>query len=160
VTFDRGVAVGLFFFASAMLYSAVSMPRPLVRQIVGPEVLPILLMGLLAVASVALFIRNGPIKVSNSAPKGELAKLLETESIKVDHKTQALVVLGIAVYIVLFESLGYVISTALLCIYETAVFEAKHWVRNVLVGAGFSVAVYLLFVHILNVGLPKGVLGW
>ena len=42
----------------------------------------------------------------------------------------------------------------------TAVFETGHWLRNVLSGVGYSVAIYTLFVRFLEVLLPVGLLGW
>lgn len=154
MSFDRGLSIGLFLFSSWALYLSITMPKTAIRQTVGPEVFPIVISACLMASAVALFVKT----VREGAARAHRAELPEGE--KEDRKTQALALLGIGVYIFAMEPLGYVVSTALLCIYETAVFETGHWVRNVLSGVGFSVAVYAIFVNFLDVLLPKGLIGW
>ncbi|MGE5619501.1 MAG: tripartite tricarboxylate transporter TctB family protein [Sphingomonadaceae bacterium] len=155
MSFDRGLSIGLFFFSSWALYLAITMEKTAIRQTVGPEVFPIGLTVCMLLASVALFIRTTRVKEAE-AGSGELPEGVERE----DRRTQFLVLLGIAAYVFALEPLGYILATALLCIYETAMFEAKHWLRNLLSGVGFSVGIYLIFVNVLDVMLPKGLLGW
>ncbi len=154
MSFDRGLSIGLFVFASWALYLSITMPKTAIRQTVGPEVFPIIISACLMLSAVALFAKT----LREKATRVRHSEL--PEGVGEDRLTQALALLGIGVYIFAMEPLGYIVSTALLCIYETAVFEAGHWVRNVLSGVGFSVAVYAIFVNFLNVMLPKGILGW
>jgi len=154
MSFDRGLSIGLFLFSSWALYLAITMPKTAIRQTVGPEVFPIIISVCLMLVSVALFVKTTKEKAV-SARRSELP-----EGMGEDRRTQALALLGIGVYVFAMEPLGYIVSTALLCIYEAAVFETGHWVRNVLSGIGFSVLVYATFVNFLNVLLPKGLLGW
>lgn len=155
MSFDRGLSIGMFFFSSWALYLATTMEKTAIRQTVGPEVFPIGLTICMMLASVALFFRSTRERETR-AGSGELPEGVEKE----DRKTQLLVLLGIAAYIFALEPLGYILATALLCIYETAMFEAKHWLRNLLSGVGFSVGIYVTFVNVLDVMLPKGLLGW
>ncbi len=154
MSFDRGLSIGLFLFSSWALYLSITMPKTAIRQTVGPEVFPIVIAVCLMLTAVALFVKT----TREQALRAHRSELAEGE--KEDRLTQGLALLGIGVYIFAMEPLGYVVSTSLLCIYEAAVFETGHWVRNVLSGIGFSVAVYAIFVNFLDVMLPKGLIGW
>ncbi|HEX2986951.1 MAG TPA: tripartite tricarboxylate transporter TctB family protein [Chloroflexota bacterium] len=154
MSFDRGLSIGLFLFSSWALYLSITMPKTAIRQTVGPEVFPIVISFCMILAAVALFVKT----VREKATKVRHSEL--PEGVGEDRLTQGLALLGIGVYIFAMEPLGYIVSTALLCIYETAVFETGHWVRNVASGVGFSVVVYATFVSFLDVMLPKGILGW
>lgn len=154
MSFDRGLSIGLFLFSSWALYLSITMPKTAIRQTVGPEVFPIVISLCLMLVSVALFVKTTREKAA-SARRSELP-----EGEREDRRTQALALLGIGVYVFAMEPLGYILATSLLCIYEAAVFETGHWVRNVLSGIGFGVVVYAIFVTFLDVLLPKGILGW
>ncbi len=154
MSFDRGLSIGLFLFGSWALYLSITMPKTAIRQTVGPEVFPIVLSVCIMLTAVALFLKTVREKAAG-APRSELP-----EGVGEDRRTQLLALLGIGVYVFAMEPLGYIVSTSLLCIYEAAVFETGHWVRNVVSGVGFSVLVYVAFVNFLSVLLPKGILGW
>jgi len=154
MSFDRGLSIGLFLFSSWALYLSITMPKTAIRQTVGPEVFPIVISLCLMLVSVALFVKTTREKAA-SARRSELP-----EGEREDRRTQALALIGIGVYVFAMEPLGYILATSLLCIYEAAVFETGHWVRNVLSGIGFGVVVYAIFVTFLDVLLPKGILGW
>ncbi len=154
MSFDRGLSIGLFLFGSWALYLSITMPKTAIRQTVGPEVFPMVISVCIMLTAISLFVKTTREK-SASARRSELP-----EGVREDRRTQMLALLGIAVYVFAMEPLGYIVSTSLLCIYEAAVFETGHWVRNVLSGVGFSVFVYATFVNFLDVLLPKGILGW
>jgi len=154
MSFDRGLSIGLFLFGGWALYLSMTMPKTAIRQTVGPEVFPMIISVCIMASAVALFIKTTREK-SSGVRRSELP-----EGVGEDRRTQALALLGIAVYIFAMEPLGYIVSTSLLCIYEAAVFESGHWLRNILSGVGFSVFVYATFVNFLDVMLPKGILGW
>ena len=154
MSFDRGLSIGLFLFSSWALYLAITMPKTAIRQTVGPEVFPIIISICLMAVAVALFVKT----TKEQAIRAHRSEL--PEGVGEDRRTQALALLGIGVYVFAMQPLGYIVSTALLCIYEAAVFEAGHWVRNVISGIGFGLVVYAIFVNFLSVLLPKGLLGW
>lgn len=154
MSFDRGLSIGLFLFGSWALYLAITMPKTAIRQTVGPEVFPIILSVCVMAAAIGLFIKTTKEKPLK-ARRSELP-----EGVKEDRRTQYLALLGIGVYVIALEPLGYILATAILTIYEAAVFESGHWVRNVLSGVFFSLGVYAVFVNFLNIVLPKGLFGW
>ncbi len=155
MTFDRGLSIGLFLFSGWVLYLSTTIPRTAIRQTVGPEVMTVGIGLCLMLASVALFIRTLRVGAVKSG-LGIFPEGVERE----DRVTQALILLGIVAYMFLLEPLGFIVATSLLCIYVATLFEARKWIRNVLVGVGFSVAVYAMFVNLLEVLLPTGILGW
>jgi putative tricarboxylic transport membrane protein len=74
----------------------------------------------------------------------------------VDHVVQiTLISVCAVIYALLFDRLGYVISTILFLEGVLAVFNGpKRWKQNSLVAVIFSVVVYVLFFKLLNVYLP------
>ncbi|PID57060.1 hypothetical protein CSB45_09085 [candidate division KSB3 bacterium] len=67
----------------------------------------------------------------------------------------ALVCICALLYALLFNRLGYVLSTTLFLEGVLAVFNGpKHWKQNTLIAVIFSVVVYILFFKLLNVYLP------
>lgn len=154
MSFDRGLSIGLFLFSSWALYLSITIPKTAIRQTVGPEVFPIIISICLMLTAITLFVKT----MKEEAVRAHRSEL--PHGVGEDRRTQVLALLGIGVYVFAMEPLGYIVSTALLCIYEAAVFETGHWVRNVLSGVGFSVVVYALFVNVLGVLLPRGPIGW
>lgn len=155
MSFDRKLSVILFVFSAWTLYVSLTTPTSAIPQRIGPEVMPAIVSVGLMLSAVALYVRSMRLEAVAHA-SGTSGEAVEQE----DRVTQVLVVLGLIAYIALFERLGFVVATALFCIYEASVLEAKYWVRNVTAGVVFSVAVYTLFVRVLEVMLPVGVLGW
>lgn len=67
-------------------------------------------------------------------------------------------VVVLVVYTFLLEPLGYVLATFLLFVAGSRLLGSKAIVRDLVVGVGLSVGIYLLFTHLLNVHLPEGVI--
>ncbi len=71
-----------------------------------------------------------------------------------------LVVLGIfIVYLMVFISLGFLISTFLFMATLTTYVAPTKWLRNVLVAAGVTAVAYYAFTELLTVQLPAGLVG-
>jgi putative tricarboxylic transport membrane protein len=71
----------------------------------------------------------------------------------------ALVLLAIFLYVLLIETLGFILVTLLLFLFLLAVIEKKRWSFALLVSLGVTVAAYLIFETALQSQLPKGLLG-
>jgi putative tricarboxylic transport membrane protein len=63
------------------------------------------------------------------------------------------------VFGLLFESLGYVISTFLFIAFLLRVVERQRWSLVVVIAFFTSLATYLVFGLLLNTPLPAGILG-
>lgn len=180
--------IGLLVVALGFAYwsAAGALPRPLLRQAVGPEAFPRLiaavLIGLGALLALAPSFRRPGRAATAGAGRGDAAGepqvgegdaggvdagaavagvLAGQVAILPDYRTLLLVLLGLGVYALIYERVGFVVSTFLLIVYEIGVMEVQsgHWLRTAMVSAGVSVGLYLLFVKILSVTLPLGILG-
>ena len=72
----------------------------------------------------------------------------------------AVIILGLVVYVVIFEWVGYVIGTTLLSAIMLWASDAKRWRLVVLVSLTVAIATHILFDRVLSVPLPNGILGW
>ena len=106
----------------------------------------LVLFGVLAVVNVR---RRG----AQSAPPAE-ARWTKWRSV-------ALIGVGVILNLVLAESAGFLIASALLFWFVARAFDERHPLRDASFAVGISVAAYLLFAHLLQLSLPAGVLaGW
>ncbi|MDB5812880.1 MAG: tctB6, partial [Betaproteobacteria bacterium] len=63
-----------------------------------------------------------------------------------------------ALYFGLFDRAGYLVATVVYLLAMMAVFNPGKWVANVLTTVLWAVGSYVLFVKILGVSLPPGIL--
>lgn len=77
---------------------------------------------------------------------------------EIDWKTWGATALVFLVYLLIFEPVGYLISTALFLFVAARVLGSTAWLRDAIVSVAISLAVYLFFNSLLKVGLPKGLL--
>lgn len=64
------------------------------------------------------------------------------------------------VYANLFESLGYIISTALMLMVLFRTYESEKWIFTILRSVLTSVIVYVVFEKIFQLNLPQGIWGF
>ena len=156
---DPDVVAGgvLFVFAVAYLAAAFAIPESSFENTpVGPRAVPIAIGIALGAASLALAVR-GFLKgrsVRDTAPgaPGEDAP-------PQDPRKLGVVALLLLAYILIFEPLGYALSTILFMLAATMYLDRDRWVRNLVYAVVFSVVVYSIFVYVFGVKLPAGVLG-
>ena len=72
-------------------------------------------------------------------------------------RVAAMVALLVA-YGYLLEPVGYLVTTFVLFMGGSFLLGSRAWKRDVLVGIGLSVGIYLLFTQLLSVRLPAGVI--
>ena len=65
-----------------------------------------------------------------------------------------------ALYYSVFEPVGYLVATVVFLGGLLSYFHRGHYLTNVLTSVGFSLVVYLVFSHLLNVPLPAGILSF
>ena len=145
------VLAGVYFWATSQIPS-LELGDPL-----GPKAFPRMLgVGLLVGAAMLLFeiIRNSA-KAKLSADRGEPS----TEP-KWDRHHWLVVAIAVwtAVFIVVFEPLGFILSTAVYLLALTMAFNRNRWLMNVLTSVLFSVISYFMFTKLLGVNLPPGIL--
>lgn len=86
-----------------------------------------------------------------------------TDTLPAEPFAHALRVLGVLAVLVAYafalEPVGYLVSTFVLFVAVAALLGSHHWMRDIVIGLGLSVVVYLSFTQLLAVRLPSGVLG-
>lgn len=146
-----------FVFSLAYLAMALQIPpSPFSATLVGPRVFPIAIGAALALASLALLVKD--LREAPSNEGGEPEEPVEEED---DTPAQSPTRLGVAIallfgYILLFVPLGYAISTFLFVLAITMYLDSQHWVRNLVYAILFPIIVYLVFTELLQVTLPAG----
>lgn len=73
---------------------------------------------------------------------------------KADWTKFVFLILGLLFYVVLFNMLGYFATTFILLLYLFKVADSENWLAPLILAAGSSTALYLLFQKFLGVVLP------
>ena len=158
-SFDCVVAVLSVVIAIFLITMAYNAPKSNIRQIVGPEVMPIGVLSLIIVCAIFIFINSINQKKRSTHSKESDVAQPTFEGYK-QYKTVVLIVIGLLVYGTILDPVGFIISTTLLVLWSAYLFEKGKWVRNVVVSLLFSISVYYCFVHVLDVMLPPGLINW
>lgn len=145
-------------------------PDPSTTSVVGPQVAPLVIGTAIVVSALALLVRglrspdSHPRTGSTGAGDGNTgehnaAAPPRSASARLGQR-RVLVTFGIfAAYIVAFIPVGYLLSTFAFLVAMTTYVDRSKLPRNCIFAAVFSLAVYVLFNHGLQVQLPPGLLG-
>ena len=138
---DRAFGVFLLLLGAYVIYGGLALEVPFSYDPLGPKTVPVVLGVLLS--GLSLFIIAKPEKAH--FPEG--ATRLKT----------VFIVLLLVFYSLSFNTLGFLVSTALLVFCISKIFQGT--TKQAFVSAvGVSVAVYALFGFLLEVPLPAGIL--
>ena len=113
---------------------------PVSYEPVGPRAFPLLVLFLLGICAIALMLEKK--SDANWAPPPVLARI-------------GLLFLIVLAYALLFDKLGFIISTALMSV-PVARFFGGSWRQCVLGGIGLGVGMFFFFDRLLDVALPTG----
>jgi putative tricarboxylic transport membrane protein len=67
---------------------------------------------------------------------------------------------AMAAFILLLETLGFLLATTLLSAFLLGVIERERWLTTALVAVGNAIGLYIVFQVLLGVSLPKNLLGF
>jgi len=157
--FDPLLALLSIPIAIFLILVELDTPKANIPQAVGPEVMPIGILILIIVTALVLFLQSAYGKGKPASLNGSEVKGHSSRSWRKEYQSVILVLAGLGVYGFIVVPLGFILATSFLIIFEARVLQAGRWVRNAVVGFGFSTGVYLTFVKLLNVMLPAGILG-
>jgi putative tricarboxylic transport membrane protein len=132
------IALGAFLF-----WHGHDLEAPFSYEPIGPRAFPMLVATVITLCGVYLAIKGGNPVASNGA--GANWRI-------------ALMVVVIAAYALLFQTLGFILATALVTIAIGRLFGGR-WSRVVPAGLGVGLGFFLLFDRVFEVVLPTGVLG-
>jgi len=149
---DRIIGVVTLLAAAVYLYATSQIPTLEIGDPLGPKAFPILLGIVLIAAAILLFIET--LKADGAPAAG-----VPRESLRYLWLIGG-VTLWTALYFGVFDRAGYLVSTTVYLLVLTAVFNRGKWTANVLTSVLWSAGSYVLFVKVLGVVLPVGILGF
>jgi putative tricarboxylic transport membrane protein len=141
---DLGASVFLILIGGVVMIGALGLGLGTAEQI-RPGFMPFLCGIILTVLSLLLFFSAWRGRTGKFQPLGEWRRPLT-------------VLIGLMVYVILFNLLGYVISTAILSVIILRVFDMRSKGGLLLVSLGIAVGTFVLFNSLLGVELPAGIL--
>ncbi|MEW5992290.1 MAG: tripartite tricarboxylate transporter TctB family protein [Chloroflexota bacterium] len=86
------------------------------------------------------------------------AERIRTEAVATHWPTTGLALAGLVGYAMALGPLGYVVATSVFLPFEARILGSRSTPRDLLVGIGLGVVVYLAFTQLLGVRLPAGFL--
>lgn len=152
--FKRELVVAAAAAVAGIVYlvAVAALPRAAISDPLGPTAFPILLGVLMLIGAV---VQVAEIVLGRAEPAASDAG----DSPRFD----PIVLAGIAsliAFAVLLDTLGFVVAMALQMAFLTQLLDRTRWKLNFAASIGFAVGVYLLFATLLDVALPRGVLGF
>ena len=149
---DRVIFACTIIIAVVYLYATTLIPTLEIGDPLGPKAFPRLLGIALLIAAGLLFLEMWKDRKAKVAPppEGELAPWRHAGMI-------AVITVWTGIYYAAFETLGYVVATAIYLLAMMAKFNRGKWVANVLTAVLFAGLSYWMFVA-LDVRLPTGIL--
>ncbi|MGQ9858566.1 MAG: tripartite tricarboxylate transporter TctB family protein [Thermodesulfobacteriota bacterium] len=124
------------------LWGALAMPEMSIGDPLGPRAFPILLGALMSILGGSLLVWPAP---KGSGPTG---MSLHT----------GLLVLLLGVYGYGIPRLGYPVATVLFMVLASRLLGERSWLSGLVLSAGMSAGIFLLFTRILDIPLPLGIL--
>ncbi len=150
---DRVILVLIVLLAAVYFYATAQIPSLEIGDPLGPKAFPRLL-------GIALLVTGAMLLVEILRAR-RVKKVPVEKPASVDHShlpVIAAVVAFSAVYLAVFEWLGYVLATAPYLLGLMAYFHRGKWLSNILTSVLFSVLSYVLFTRVLEVSLARGIL--
>lgn len=141
------IAVGLTYMIMAFNFPDATVGRPL-----EPKIFPIILGIALTILGLALLIEELIKNSKNKDTNKETIKL----SFGNNGKKIAITVVNAIIYALLFNILGYILSTIIFLEIELMIFGGlKSWKVSTIVSVLFSIIAFLIFNTFLGLYLPK-----
>lgn len=141
---NKKISIILIIIAVVYLLASFRLPDyPYVP--VDSDMVPKTLGFILLFLSILLFFVKDDAEKKQSIPKSEIKVILT-------------VLAFVLIYILLFEIIGFVITTALFILITSWFLGYKGWVSNIIVSISIPLVIYLLFTQFLKVQLPAGIL--
>lgn len=140
---DRTLGGLAVLMALTLVIFGWGLAAPFAYEPVGPRAFPMITAILIGACGIVLLVKGGGAVEPNAA--GVNRGILGISA-------------ALLAYALVFQSLGFVVSTALMSAVVARIFGAT-WAQSVSTGVVLSVGSFLLFDHGLDVVLPTGILG-
>ena len=138
-------------FGLIYAFFAYNLKRSPMGDPLAPSIFPLIVAGGLVLFGIMLVMKSniGELKLAF-----EKIKASTTETSILSRKMIIMTVLGSVVYAIIFDHLGYVISTFLFITFIMTILERNKLKRNIIVSLIFSIVVYYVFFYLLGISLP------
>lgn len=150
---EVGLALLLLALGIFLLVATTTIQTPVNANTIGPKFFPTVVAGLLIFVSIWLTVdvlRGGHGEIE----AGEDVELGSTS----DWTTLAILSVVFLAHAALIEPLGFPVAATVLFFGVGAALGSRRWARDLVIAVVLAVLVFLLFVRVLGVGLPAGVL--
>lgn len=148
---DRILGAVCVVVGAGMAWAAQGYAAEISYEPVGPRAFPLLLSALMVACGAWLVVRPGLAAATGTTGAGPARWQ--------NLKPLALAVLAIAMYVSLFQWLGFPLATALMALPVGMAFGGN-WRQSLAAGVGMGVVLYLMFDKLLDVILPTGLLSF
>lgn len=144
IKFDRIASIVFLSIGVLFIIGSKNLSSSSYGSVVGPDIFPFILGIFLVLLSIRLFYESFMSKGADKAKE------------KIEWKPFLIIFVATLAYILTLETIGYVITTFAFLFVCFQTMERSKVVTSVLISAGFSGLVYVLFVEVLKGTLP----GW
>lgn len=152
---DRVIFACALVLTAVYFYATAQIPALEIGDPLGPKAFPRLLGIAMLVAAGMLLVEI--VRAARKAPAQPAAG--QQRPADYGHlRVIAAITVWTAVYVAVFELLGYVIATSIYLIALMAYFHPRHWTANVLTSVLFCAGTYYMFNYMLGVSLARGIL--
>jgi putative tricarboxylic transport membrane protein len=146
----RWVALIIVLFGIGYLWAGLQIRETTTYSAVGPRVVPNALGIGIILSGIWLFLLPG----APPAPESP-------ETLPLDWLSVGLMAGAVVCYILVFRPLGYIISTALVTLAGAQLLgDRTHLLRDSIISVALAVSVAFVFGRLLNIDLPRGLLGF
>jgi len=140
---DRILGAAAIAVAAILIIYGSGLEAPFAYEPVGPRAFPLIAAAIIAVCGVVLVLTPGAVDGAETPIPGRAIMALSG---------------SLLAYSLLFQPLGFVISTAILMVPIAMIFGAKWW-QGAVTWMLLALSSFLLFDRVLDVVLPVGPLG-
>lgn len=154
---ERIAAIVLVLLAAAYLVGSFFIPVPTIKQQLGPDAFPHVIGGLWLGLSLIYLVQQ--VRTKHIVLDEDRAAVIGADDkldTFVDKRTVGVMLALMLVYALLFERLGYPITTFLVFTAGVLFLDRRHLVRDMIIAAIGSFGIFFIFYFLLRVQLPAG----
>lgn len=154
IKFDKISSLIFFILGATIFWESRNISEGTLNTAIGPSIFPSALGIALMLLSITLFIETIQYKKSYKIIR-DTTKKEENDSESKANKKSFLIILGAALlYVLLFEKVGYLISTFGFLFVAFQALDKTKWINSLIIAALFTGTIYFGFVNILGGNLP------
>ncbi len=146
MTMERLFSGLMALFSLFLVYLAMSYVAPIAYDPIGPRPYPILIFSLMALLTLVIAFR--PARFTKEIILGYDKTVI---------RNLILCIIALTVYSLIFEVLGFILATILMC-FAVGLLFAGNPIKSLIFSIVISIALYVLFDMALDVVLPLGLL--